>query len=160
MTRVTFQFVPPTPKANSPLEGEISSSLTRGKEKIDGDISVLHLRNGAWIEIDSIGNIRYSKEVEDLSQRCLFSIYDCAIAAMEELSLKLEESYSVFLLLVGEDISWFYIENKNHISRFSQERFNNSDPKYTEIGDERIKISLAKRYDNAVVKPDLGKVDV
>lgn len=142
MIRITFQFIPLTPDATE-VELERASDRIKRVDELNGDMTVVYFQDGSRLEYDIDGNLRYSVRAQSMSDKDLDSIYESALRVIEEVHHG-TQSYSVCLILNDENVVNIYIDEVDDIERFSDTRFNNPSPEYTELGDQTIKLSFGR----------------
>lgn len=144
MIRLTFQFIPSKFNNSAEVEVNYSSNRIDHIEKLDGGLRFIHLKSGHRLEYDVSGDIRYSIDVEGLSKHKLYTTYESAQKAIRDVIILDRAAYNVCLILHSQKAVSVYLDSLDDIGEFATHEFNNSNPTYTELGDQTIKLSFGQ----------------
>lgn len=144
MNRITLQFIPSGESLGEPKLNQESDRIAK-YEEINNELVDAQLRNGDRIEIDRVGNLRYSTFSDAISKESLEKFLEKALNAIGELVLKESQTYSIALILEDKDVIHEYRKGSRIISEFVEQEFGNQDLRYTEMGDNLVKISMSHR---------------
>jgi len=141
MTRITFQFCLSRGQSKQNPEPNLSSERVSDVSVTSDEMTTIHISDSARIESDPVNNIRYSLTLDDPYDIDFESIYESAVDAIGEV-YGINKLKNACLLLIDDDAVSFYLEKKDDIGEFAQNKFNGSDLRYTELSSHTIKISF------------------
>lgn len=142
MTRLTFQFIPSKPATSSDVSLDYATGQAKQTEELLGGLTAIHFNDGTRLGYDTSGHLRYSVNVNNISNETLYTVYESALEIIEDTLSREGLSYTVCLILNGKNIVSIYLDQIDSIKNFASREFNSSHLDYTELNGQTIKISF------------------
>jgi restriction endonuclease Mrr len=154
MTKIIFQY---TPLSDSNrirwADFDTSKDPIINQEKLGESFFVLQLRGGREIHVDGTGNIRYSTDITEFTEKSLIKKYNSGVNVINNVTQSRMEDYKTSIILRDvEDFHTVYSDNRPKFAQFATKVLNKMEVSETTLDDESILLTFSEDK-NRVIQP-------